>query len=658
MIRGKQMVGRGLIFILVAIFLLAGCDRVDQTENPLDSRLLSPNGELSVEVSLNEQGQGRYQVSRLGDTVLLPSALGMDLNDARFSKNLQLSGVSALKVVEDHYSMLQGKRLEIEYRANEKRFSFVNAQGDKMDVIFRASNDGIAFRYHFPGQSSLPSQVVAEVTSFHFPDQARAWLQQMQVVNTGWEGTNPAYEEHYQMDIPVGTPAPTEAGWVFPALFRSGDSWVLLSEVGMQSNFHGSRLAPESAGGEYRVGFPMPGEVFTGGDLLAEDTRPFSSPWRTITLGSLATVVNSTMGTDLAEPAVVTNTGFVEPGLASWSWGLLKDDSVIYDIQKQFIDYAADMEWEYALVDVNWDQNIGYERMQELVDYAQAKNVGLFLWYNSSGDWNTSPYTPKSQLLTREQRRKEFARLQEMGVRGVKIDFFPGDGQSAMAYYRDILQDAADFQLMVNHHGSTLPRGIHRTFPNMMTMESVHGMEMVTFFQETADREASHSAMLPFARNVFDPMDYTPTVFRDLNNPAVERRTTNGFQLALPVIFLSGIQHIVETPEGMATVPEYVKDVMRDLPVAWEESRLVEGFPGKLAVFARRKGEVWYVAGINGEQQTKELTLYLSFIGDRDGTLITDGETPLSFVREPVTAGEVPVALKPAGGFVIIFNPK
>lgn len=649
------MTGRGLILVWAVVVLLVGCSRTEPSEPIGDAQVVSPNGELRVELSLNDLGQVSYQISRAGKAVLLPSALGMDLSDAQFSRDLQWREISTLKLVEDRYSMLQGKRLDIEYRAHEKRFSLVNRDGAEMDIIFRVSDDGVAFRYHFPGQSTEPSQVVAEASSFRFPDNARAWLQQMQVVNTGWESTNPAYEEHYQMDMPVGTPAPTEAGWVFPALFRSGDSWVLLSEVGMQNNFHGSRLAPESAGGEYRIGFPMPGEVFTGGDLLAEDTRPFSSPWRTITLGSLATVVNSTMGTDLAEPAVVTNADFVEPGLASWSWGLLKDDSVIYDIQKQFIDYAADMKWEYALVDVNWDQNIGYERMQELVDYAHAKNVGLFLWYNSSGDWNTSPYTPKSQLLTREQRRKEFARLQKMGVRGVKIDFFPGDGQSSMAYYRDILQDAADFQLMVNHHGSTLPRGIQRTFPNMMTMESVHGMEMVTFFQNAADLEASHAAMLPFARNVFDPMDYTPTVFHGLNNPAVERRTTNGFQLALPVIFLSGVQHIVETPEGMATVPSYVKEFMRALPVAWDESRLVEGHPGKLAVFARRKGENWYVAGINGEQEAKLFELDLSFLGDRSGTLITDGEAPRSFTREPINAGSFSLELKPAGGFVMVF---
>lgn len=650
------MAGRGFIFILAAIFLLVGCGRAQQTEKSPDSTLTSPNGEITVEVSLDQMGQAQYQIQRLGEPVLLSSALGMDLSDAQFSENLKLSEISYVTLVEDQYSMLQGKRLDIQYRANEKRFSFVNAQGDKMGVIFRASNDGIAFRYHFPGQSNEPSQVVAEASSFRFPNKTRAWLQQMQVVNTGWEGTNPAYEEHYQMDVPAGTPAPTEAGWVFPALFRTGDSWVLLSEVGMQSNFHGSRLAPDSAGGEYRVGFPMPGEVFTGGELLAKATRPFSSPWRTITLGSLATVVDSTMGTDLAEPAIKMNTDFIKPGMASWSWGLLKDDSVVYEVQKDFIDYAADMGWEYALVDVNWDQNIGYERMQELVDYGKSKNVGLFLWYNSSGDWNTSPYTPKSQLLTRAERRAEFARLRDMGVSGVKIDFFPGDGRSSMAYYRDILQDAADFQLMVNHHGSTLPRGIQRTFPNMMTMESVHGMEMVTFFQDTADLEASHAAMLPFARNVFDPMDYTPTVFHDLKNPAVERRTTNGFQLALPVIFLSGIQHIVETPEGMATVPDYVRDFMREVPVVWDESRFIEGYPGKLAVFARRKGDTWYLAGINGEQEAKQLTLDLSFVGDKSGTLITDGEAPRSFVRESVAAGEVSVELKPAGGFVIVFQ--
>ncbi|WP_341937960.1 glycoside hydrolase family 97 protein [Marinimicrobium sp. C2-29] len=643
-----------LFWLGAAVSALIACTTQPQGDDAVTLR--SPDGDVKVTVQLDEQGQPRYQVYHDEQALLEPSVLGMELSDADLRNGLSLVSVSDSQLVEDRYRLKQGKRLDYHYVANERTLTFANEEGRELAVIFRASDDGVAFRYHFPGESEGIVQVIEENTSFHFPESARGWLQQMQVVNTGWEGTNPAYEEHYEMDIPVGEASPSEAGWVFPALFKSGDTWVLLSEVGMQSNFHASRLQAESPGGEYRVGHPMDEEVYTGGGLMAEDERPFSSPWRTITVGSLREVTASSMGTDLAEPQVEMNTDFIKPGVASWSWGLLKEPSITYDLQKKFIDYAADMEWEYTLIDVNWDETIGYEGIQELVDYAAGKEVGVILWYNSSGEWNTSPFTPKGQLLERDQRRAEFERISDMGVVGVKIDFFPGDGRSSIAYYREILEDAADFELMVNHHGSTLPRGIHRTYPHMMTMESVHGMEMVTFFQETADQEAEHAAMLPFARNVFDPMDYTPTVFHDLMNPEVERKTTNGFQLALPVIFLSGIEHIVETPEGMATVPDYIKNFMRDLPVVWDESRLVEGYPGKLAVFARRKGDTWYVAGINGEQQAKTLALDLGFIGSNNGVLMTDGDRPRQFERRELDSNRIEVELKPAGGFVAVYR--
>ena len=646
---------KAFLFILSAVWLLSACQSQSPSQQPLE--LSSPDGHVRVSVSLGAEGEPTYRVFYRDQSIMEPSALGMNLSDGEFSRQLTLEKVFAPTVVEEQYRLSHGKQLRVDYTANERRIRFVNAQGDLMDVVFRAANDGIAFRYHFPGESEQVTGVIRETTSFRFAESTKAWLQPMQVVKTGFEGTNPAYEEHYEMEIPVGTPSPSQAGWVFPALFQTGETWVLLSEVGMQSNFHASRLKAESPNGEYVIDGPMEGEVFAGGRLMANDTRPFSSPWRTITVGSLEKITASHMGTDLAEPAIDMDQSFIEPGIASWSWGLLKDDSITYDIQKQFIDYAADMGWEYSLVDVNWDRTIGYERMQELVDYAEEKQVGLFLWYNSSGDWNTTTYSPKSRLVNREDRREEFARLQEMGVRGVKIDFFPGDGQSSMAYYRDILEDAADFHLMVNHHGSTLPRGIHRTYPHMMTMESVHGMEMVTFGQGSADLEASHVAMLPFARNVFDPMDYTPTVFDTLRNPSVQRKTRNGLQLALPVVFLSGIEHIVETPEGMDTVPEYVRDFMSNVPVAWDESRLVEGYPGKYAVFARRSGSAWYIAGINGTASEQTLTLHLSFLNDRNGTMITDGPEPRSFVRRDVTASDrVEVTMQPTGGFVITYH--
>src|SRR5690606_27247935 len=283
-----------------------------------------------------------------------------------------------------------------------------------------------------------------------------------------------------------------------------------------------------------------------------------------------------------------------------------------------------------------------------------TKNVGLLLWYNSSGDWNKTVYSPKSALLTHKSRVAEFSKLQKMGIKGVKIDFFPGDGASVMQYYRDILQDAATYKLLVNFHGASLPRGLQRTFPNFMTAEAIKGLEMITFSQDVANNEATHVAMLPYTRNLFDPMDFTPMVLGDI--PNIERKTTNGFQLALPVLFISGIQHLVTTPAQMQQVPDYVKNYLQNLPGQWDESRFIQGFPGKLAVIARRSGKRWYVAGVNGEQTDKRLTLDLDFIGQRSGTLISDGDKPRSFSQTQIKSGKLTVNVGAAAGFVIQFN--
>src|SRR5690606_17030037 len=264
-------------------------------------------------------------------------------------------------------------------------------------------------------------------------------------------------------------------------------------------------------------------------------------------------------------------------------------------------------------IDVNWDTKIGYEKIAELSAYASRKGVGLILWYNSAGDWNTVKYTPKDKLLTHTDRQQEFKRLKEMGIKGIKVDFFGGDGQSVIRYYQEILEDAASYQLLVNFHGATLPRGWARTYPHLMTTEAVRGFEMVTFGQADADKEATHATMLPFTRNAFDPMDFTPMNLYKIQS-SVQRKTSSAFELATSVLFLSGIQHYAESPEGMKHVSEDVQHFLRALPNSWDDVKFIDGYPGKYVIIARKSGDNWYIAGINGEMQEKQLALNLSFI--------------------------------------------
>jgi len=616
--------------------------------------LESPNKQLDVSVVVNADKTLSYSIKRNGQPVLLPSPLGLNLAGVDLSHGLKLTDTSAVKQVEERYSMAVGKRGEIAYRANEQVYSLVNAAGNKMDVAFRVSDDGVAFRYVVADTAIPVKRFVSEATGFAFDPKARAFLQPMAVAKSGWGKTNPSYEEHYVVDIPVGQPAPLRSGWVFPALFRSGDTWVALTEANMDGSFHASRLATASPGGVYRIDGPTPKEVFTHGKLMAETKGVMATPWRVVAVGSLDTVMNSTLGTDLAAPAIKFDAKLVQPGHASWSWPLLKDGATVFDVQKKFIDYAADMKWDYTLVDAEWDKQIGYDKMAELAGYAAAKGVGLLAWYNSAGDWNTAPQTPRSKLLTHEARVKEFTRLHQMGIKGVKVDFFGGDGVSMIRYYVDILKDAADAGLLVNFHGATLPRGLERTYPNLMTAEAIRGFEFTTFDQKDHDVVPGHAVNAAMIRNLFDPMDFTPMVFGDMGQ--IKRITRNGFELAQSVLFLSGIQHFAEIPEGMATVPEYVRSFLRDLPRRWDDSRFLAGYPGSHVVVARKNGNSWYLAGINADKDERTIELDLSFIGNRKGAMITDGAGQREFSQKELASGKVRLTLKPRGGFVAVFR--
>lgn len=617
----------------------------------------SPDKNIVVSCQVEQM---TYAIAYKGKTVMENSRLGLVREDEDFSKQLKVNKISTPQQVKDSYTLLTAKKKNINYVATERIIETQTISGKKMNIIFRVSNDGVAFRYAFPEQSTDLKKIKSEETSFHFLQGTRSWLQPKTEAQSGWEHTNPSYEAHYMMDIATGTPSPGKNGWVYPALFKYNDVWMLITEAAVGRTYCGTALQQESPDNEYKINFPQAPEVFTGGALYPESTLPWQTPWRIIAVGDLKTMVESTLGTDLAVPAKKMDATFIKPGKSSWSWILKKDDSTIFSVQKKYIDFASDMNWQYCLLDATWDQLIGYDSVKMLADYARGKNVGLLLWYNSAGDWNTVKFTPKDKLLTHESRMQEFARIHAMGIKGVKIDFFGGDGQSMMDYYEDILEDAATNQLLVNFHGATLPRGLHRTYPNHMTSEAVFGYEMITFGQNAANAAPAHAVMSALVRNAFDPMDFTPMNLYKI--PNIQRVTTAAFELATSVVFLSGIQHYAESPEGMKRVPTYVKDFLRSLPDSWDDVKFIEGYPGKLLVVARKKGDSWYVSGISGENIEKQLTLDLSFLKNRKGELITSGaqtnDEP-SFQTTAISlpkAGKLNITLKGNDGFVAVFK--
>ena len=619
----------------------------------------SPNGDLVAFVNVNQQGIPQYHIQYNGIDVLKPSSLGIICNDISLNDNLELAVVSPAEKVSDSYQMIVGKKKVCLYNANRRVATFQNSSNQKLQIEFQVSDHGVAFRYSIPGNINKSVTVNDEITSFAFPPDTISWLHPMAVAKTGWSKTQPSYEEYYSVGQNVGNPSPFNQGWCFPALFKTSDNiWALICETNVSGTYTGTRLAHDSTGGIYKISFPQAQEHRGPVDPVTPAVKlPFTSPWRVIIIGNnLNSIVQSTLITDLAEPCKVSNTDFVVPGKAAWHWLRYSDESATLEYADSFLDFAVKMKWQYMLIDASWDQYIGYEKMTEFVKKAKSKNIDVILWYNSNGPWNDAPMTPKNKMHERDIRRKEFAILKDMGVRGVKIDFFGGDKQATMQLYYDICADAADYQIMVNFHGTTIPRGWQRTYPNLMTMEAVRGMEYCTFEQRNADQQPQHCTILPFTRNVIGSMDFTPIVF----NPKIRAsnlKTTLAFELALSVVFESGIQHLGLVPDECKLMPDYIVSYLQDVPTAWDETRLIDGYPGEFAVFARRKADKWYIAGINGTESAKKLSLDLSFISAQaHAVIITDGPDR-TFNKTVINGKEIQnlnIEIKPNGGFVLV----
>ncbi|HEX2099641.1 MAG TPA: glycoside hydrolase family 97 catalytic domain-containing protein, partial [Candidatus Synoicihabitans sp.] len=446
----------------------------------------------------------------------------------------------------------------------------------------------------------------------------------------------------------------------FPALFRLGGDWLLLAETGVSSRYAGTRLSDPTADGLYRIAFPEPGENGGIGDPTVAGSLPWVTAWRTLTVGdSLAAIVESTVATDVVEPLYAPSIEY-RPGRATWSWLLWQDDSMNETDQRAFIELAAKMGYEYILIDALWDVRLGREGLAELVAEARAQGVEVLLWYNSNGAWNDAPQTPRDAMDTAPARQREMAWLRSIGVKGLKVDFFGGDKQVTMKLYEDILTDANAHGLMLNFHGTTLPRGWERMYPNFMTSEAVTASENLVFSQAFADREAFHSTVYPFIRNGVAAMDYGPMVlnprFHREAGKGNQRRTTDAFQLATTVLFHSPLQHFGLTPNNLTEQPAFVIDFLKRVPTTWDETRFIDGYPGKFVALARCAGERWYLAAANGEEEPKTLALHVPFLADQRLQLIHDeanGKAAETVVHVAAD-GRLQLELQRGGGAVLV----
>lgn len=608
------------ILLQIAMFLLPVSALNAQT---------SPDGKLQVNVTC-EDGKPVYTVTYNGKPCMKTSPLGLNTNIGDFTKDLSLSNCSAVEPVKTDYTLYNIKRKNNHYEANQQIYTFSQNGKEVLKAIFQVSNSNIAFRYEILNSMKEAKCAVVndEATGFFMNDGTTTFFCPQMGEMTGFARTAPSYETHYTADETMGKNGWGQ-GYTFPCLFKAPSNndrpvWILVSETGV-SNYPGCKIVNNGAG-NYKISFPSQKENNGYGSTGAQISLLDKTPWRTLTVSdNLKDIVETTvtwnvLSTEQNNDARINKMREVHKagyGRGAWSWIIADDASCNFDTQKEYIDFAAAMGWESLLIDAQWDRQIGRDRIAELAKYGKEKGVYLYLWYNSNGNWNDAPQTPRNCLDKANARQAEMEWLEKTGIRGIKVDFFGGDKQCTMQLYYDILFDAMKHGIKVIFHGCTLPRGWEYIFPNYVASEAVRASENLRFSQGECDREAMDATFLPFLRNAVGNMDFGGSTlnwyYNKYNQPGKgggHRITSDVFALATAVLFQSPVQHFSMAPGNLADAPAWALDFMKQVPTTWEDIRFIDGYPGKYVVLARKSQQgKWYLTAVNGTKKTLKLKL-------------------------------------------------
>lgn len=589
------------------------------------ANIYSPNGKISASLE-GKTLKLNYNNKHVIDILV----------DVTGNKDTDFSLVS--KITAD-YQMLSGKRLHCKNEANEYRLE---------NLVLRLYNDGAAFRYEYNLKEN--SDIPAEHTAYIIPENTKRWMQQW---TDAYEALFPLTTSYKTAPVASFSAISKSAEgwnnrWGYPSLIEAQDGvFALISEANIEKTQSASCLYNDKE--VYRV---------VADENNAKVSGAWHTPWRVVITGQLKDIVESTLVTDVADENKLEDTSWIKPGVVSWIYWAYNHGSNDFNIIKKYVDMAAKLKLPYVLIDAEWDTMKGGKSIEDAVKYALSKDVKPIIWYNSSVGWVDGAPTPKYRLNKAEDREKEFAWCEKIGVAGVKIDFFSGDNLKNMEYCIDLLESAARHHLLVNFHGATIPRGWQRTYPNLMSTEGVYGAEWYNNVPTFTTKAACHNATLPFTRNVIGPMDYTPCAFSDSQHPHI---TTNAHELALTVLYESALQHLADKPESYYAQPQSVQDFFGSLPTVWDETRFISGYPGESVVIARRSKNTWYVAGINGSDIARTIPLSLSKLNIPasakiqafcDGTAIEKEKWNIQTLKTLPEA----VNLQPRGGVVFIIR--
>ncbi|MDR0796320.1 MAG: glycoside hydrolase family 97 protein [Tannerella sp.] len=569
-------------------------DKVSSPDGAVTAQIVQENEKLSLKISLHGSEVAHWQIDGV--------ALGHDEYD--FTGKLTQKDVSFAKIDEE-YTLPTGKVSVYQNKANEMTVGFANASGKTMNLLVRAYNDGVAFRYAFENSNAMP--VNEERTTLVIPEESNVWAMEYKMDSEGYylkrspsEMTNPLY--------------------ILPVLVETNNGdWLLVHEADVLGRSAASSLSNHQGEGRFSLTTTYP-ELEQGGllsnelwaQVVAEDgnaihaTPNWATPWRMLIVGdTLATIVESVMTENLNPPSIINDQSWIKAGVSVYPWWGNNFANGINEFLINYIDMAKRMGWGILEFDIS---RIG------------SPNYAQDYWLNTPWINDVTEYARKNDILvygmderrnlnTPEKRKFIYEKYKEFGVVGIKIDYINSFAQKACDFRKDCLTDAANHQLMVSFHSDYTPRGERRTYPNLMTQEGVKGSEYYILSKNNDIPTPRHNATIPFTRNVIGPMDYTPTAF------STDRRTTTyAHETALPFVFESGWVVMCDKPNNYLFSSGI--NILQQIEAFWDEIKFIAGYPGEYTVIARRKGEKWVIAGINSGPSRK-VTIEMDFLSDQ-----------------------------------------
>ncbi len=578
------------------------------------TKVASPDGRLVFEL-IPGADQLRYRVTFAGKPVINPSTLGFDLqNQPSLGANLKLTAAIP-SAADETYTMPHGKSNPVRnhYNALVADFEETARPARRLSIEARAYDDGVAFRYIIPEQTTLREvRVIREKTQFDLAKDGDSWPLVLASYRT-------PYEANYE-HVPVGGLVP---GWLIGLPFLTqlpGTAFVAVTEAQIE-NYPGMYLSHPSSGS----GRLLEAKLAPRADepeLAASTTTPMHTPWRVLMIADQpGRLIESNIVINLNPPSVIADTSWIKPGKSAWDWwsgSVAKDVSfkpgMNTETMKHYIDFAADAKLEYMLIDAGWapaateaqhdiTRTIPEIDMPGILSYAASKGVKVWLWAH----WTSID----------RQMDEAFPLFEKWGVAGVKIDFMDRDDQWMVDWYHRVLSNAAKHHLMIDFHGAYKPDGTRRTWPNLMTREGVMGME---YSKWSARVTPAHNVILAYTRMLAGPMDYTPGGFRNVTRAQFEPRNreplamgTRAHQLALFVVFESAFEMVADHPEAYRGQKEL--PFLSAVPTVWDETRVLNGQVGEWITIARRRGRQWFLGSIT-DWSPREVDVPLDFLGD------------------------------------------